>query len=137
VVSGGKPVESGYMDPYYEKMVIEAQKFQLRTIVKLLKDHNAVYCWNLGNEPDLFVNPSSDLVVEKWAADMASVIHAMDPVHPVTCGLHMASWIINNGLQVDQVFVKLDIAEMHSYPMYFLRLAREPLDTEYVLLHAR
>jgi endo-1,4-beta-mannosidase len=132
VVSGGKIVDRGYLNPFSDKKVLKAEKLQLQTVVKLLKDHPAIWCWNLGNEPDLFALPSSDSVGEKWASDMVETIHTIDPVHPVTCGLHIASLLYNNGLRLDQIFSKMDFAVMHSYPMYMLGLVRNPLDTDFV-----
>jgi endo-1,4-beta-mannosidase len=132
VVSIGKIVESGYLNPYLDEKVLSAEILQLRTVIHLLKDHPAIWCWNLGNEPDLFALPSSNLVGEKWVSDMVNIIHSIDPVHPVTCGLHIASLLYNNGLRLDQIFSKTDFAVMHSYPMYMLGLARNPLDPDYV-----
>jgi endo-1,4-beta-mannosidase len=71
-------------------------------------------------------------VGEKWALDMMETIREIDPIHPVTCGLHIASLLYNNGLRIDQIFSLADFAVMHSYPMYMLALARSPLDTEFV-----
>jgi endo-1,4-beta-mannosidase len=132
VVSDGKIVDSGYLNPFDDEIMLTAQKLQLREIVRLLKEHPAIWCWNLGNEPDLFAWPASDLVGEKWASELIDTIHEIDPVHPVTCGLHIASLLYNNGLRIDQIFAKADFAVMHSYPMYMLALARDPLDTEFV-----
>jgi endo-1,4-beta-mannosidase len=132
VVSGRKIVDSGYLNPYSDQIVLDAEKYQLRTIVQILKDHPGIGIWNLGNEPDLFAIPSSDSVGEKWVSDMVSVIHEIDTQHPVTCGLHMASLLYNNGLRVDQIFEKTDIAVMHAYPMYAEGLVNDPLDPDFV-----
>jgi len=132
VVSGGKIVDSGYLNQFSDELVIEAEKLQLRTICQLLKDHPAIWCWNLGNEPDIFSMPASDVVGEKWASDMIATIHEIDAIHPVTCGLHVTSLLYNNGLRLDQIFSKTDFAVMHSYPMYMTELTGNPLDTDYV-----
>lgn len=132
VVSAGKIVNRGYLNQYSDEMVIRAEKLQLRTVVQLLKDHPAIWCWNLGNEPDLFAWPSSDDVGEKWASDLVATIHEIDTTHPVTCGLHVTSLLYNNGLRLDQIFSKTDFAVMHSYPMYMSELTGNPLDPDYV-----
>jgi endo-1,4-beta-mannosidase len=132
VVSACRIVESGYLNPYSDEIVIDAEKLLLRRVVQLLMNHPAIWCWNLGNEPDLFAWPSSDLIGEKWASDMVEIIRTNDSVHPITCGLHVASLLYNNGLRLDQIFSKTDFAVMHFYPMYMLGLARSPLDTDYV-----
>jgi endo-1,4-beta-mannosidase len=76
--------------------------------------------------------PPSDTVGEKWAAEMVETIRSIDPVHPVTCGLHIASLLYNNGLRVDQIFSKTDFAVMHSYPMYMQGMVSDPLDPDFV-----
>jgi endo-1,4-beta-mannosidase len=132
VVSRGNIVDSGYLNQFIDEIVIEAEKLQLRTVVQLLKDHPAIWCWNLGNEPDLFVLPPSDFIGEKWASEMVRTIREIDPKHPVTCGLHVTSLLYNNGLRLDQIFSKTDFAVMHSYPMYMVELTGDPLDPDYV-----
>jgi endo-1,4-beta-mannosidase len=62
---------------------------------------------------------------------MASLIRVLDPRRPVTCGLHFASLVEDNGLRVDQVFAETDLAVMHAYPMY-VPWARTPLDPDFV-----
>jgi endo-1,4-beta-mannosidase len=132
VVSAGKIVDRGYLNQFSDEMVIEAEKLQLRTVVHLLKDHPAIWCWNLGNEPDLFALPPSDVVGERWASEMIRTIKEIDSSHSVTCGLHVTSLLYNNGLRLDQIFSKTDFAVMHSYPMYMLELTGNPLDPDYV-----
>jgi endo-1,4-beta-mannosidase len=132
VVCKRKIVETGYLNQYSDELVVNAEKLQLRTIVQGLKDHPAIWCWNLGNEPDLFAWPANDALGEKWASLMVSTIHEIDSIHPVTCGLHVTSLLYNNGLRLDQIFSEMDFAVMHSYPMYMLGLAKSPLDTDYV-----
>ena len=132
VVSGGKIVERGYRNPFSDEIVLNAERLQLRTVVQLLKDHPAIWCWNLGNEPDNFAIPESDAIGDAWIAEMVTLIRAIDPIHPVTCGLHVTSLLYNNGLRLDQVFPRLDFAVMHSYPMYLIELTGDPLDTDYV-----
>lgn len=132
VVSGGKIVNRGYLNPFDDIPLLAAEKLQLQTVVKQLKDHPAIWCWNLGNEPDLFAWPASDQVGEKWALNMMKAIREIDGDHPVTCGLHIASLLYNNGLRIDQIFSKADFAVMHAYPMYLLGLAKGPLDSNFV-----
>ncbi len=132
VVSGGKIVERGYHNPYADEGVIQAEILQLKTVIQALKDHPAIYCWNLGNEPDIFAWPASDQIGVKWAGDLVNAIHEVDTNHPMTCGLHVASLLYNNGLRVDQIFSKMDLAVMHAYPMYAVGLAKEALDVDFV-----
>jgi endo-1,4-beta-mannosidase len=131
LVSGGRIVESGYRDPYTDPVAISAEKLQLRTVVGALRDHPAIWMWNLGNEPDLFAQPATWEIGRAWVRDMVGVIREIDSQHPVTCGLHVASLIADNGLRIDKVYGETDVAVMHSYAMYS-KLARWPLDPDYV-----
>jgi endo-1,4-beta-mannosidase len=131
VVSGGKIVPSAYRNQFNDPMVIEAEKLLLTTVVTALKDHPAIWMWNLGNEPDLFAWPSDPQNGTSWVQQMVTHIKDIDPNHPVTCGLHAASLNEDNGLHINQVFAETDIAVMHSYPMY-TPVARHNLDPDYV-----
>lgn len=132
VVSAGKVVDQGYLNQFSNPIVLNAEKLQLKSVVSLLRDHPAIWCWNLGNEPDLFALPPDDLTGESWTSDMVKTIKQQDPHHPVTCGLHITSLLYNNGLRIDQIFSKTDFAVMHSYPMYMSEVTGNPLDPDFV-----
>lgn len=132
VVSGGVIVNRGILNLYSNPMVFGAQILQLRTVIKALRDHPSIWCWNLGNEPDIFAQPPSDAAGEKWAIEMVATIREIDPNHPVTCGLHLASLVNNNGLRLDRIFPQMDLAVMHTYPLYAMPLAKNPLDADFV-----
>jgi endo-1,4-beta-mannosidase len=131
VVSGNQVVQGGYRNPYHDPVALAATRLLLRTVVTALKDHPGVWMWNLGNEPDLFAWPNDDTAGQAWVREMVGLIKEIDDQHPVTCGLHAASIMENNGLRIDQVYAETDIAVMHSYPMY-TPIARQPLDPDYV-----
>src|SRR5690554_679332 len=131
VVSGGQVVASGYRNMFHDADVLEAERLLIRQVVSTFADHPAVWMWNLGNEPDLFARPASDSAGAEWVRQMTSLTHDLDPDHPVTCGLHAASLVDDNGLRVDQVFAATDVAVMHGYPMY-AEWAQGPLDPDFV-----
>jgi endo-1,4-beta-mannosidase len=91
VVSGQKPVQCGYANPFVDPVALEAAGLLLRTVVARFKDHPAIGLWNLGNEPDLFAHPPNAASGRAWAHRMTRLIHDLDLAHPVTCGLHTAS----------------------------------------------
>jgi endo-1,4-beta-mannosidase len=131
VVSGGKVVDCGYLNPYSDAVVLKAASLQLRTIVGNLKDHPAIGIWNLGNEPDIFAWPRNPAEGRAWIRRMAETIHEIDPAHPVTCGLHTDDLAVDTGLRANDVFGELDLAVMHGYPMYS-DWAAGPLDPDFV-----
>jgi endo-1,4-beta-mannosidase len=132
VVSQGKIVPGGnYRNMFSDPVALQAERLLLRTVVGALKDHPAIWMWNLGNEPDLFAWPENSAAGRAWTHEMVSLIKSIDPVHPVTVGTHGASLSQDNGLRIDTVHAETDLPVMHSYPMY-VKWSRQPLDPDYV-----
>jgi len=131
LISGGQTIQGAYRNMFHDPIALAAERLLLSTVVGLLKDHPALWMWNLGNEPDLFAWPQDAEAGRAWAIAMRDLIHSIDPVHPVTCGLHSGSLFEDNGLRIDHLYQALDVAVMHSYPMY-IPIARHPLDSDWV-----
>lgn len=131
LVSSGEVVTRGYRNPFHDAVAIAAEKLLLSTVVGTFKSHPAIGMWNLGNEPDLFAWPDSARKGKAWVHNLTQWIKHIDPHHPVTCGLHVASLLQNNNLRVHDVYGETDVAVMHAYPMY-LSWARQPLDPDLV-----
>ncbi len=131
LVSQGKVIESSYRNPYSDETALAAERLLLKTVVNRLKGHPGIWMWNLGNEPDLFAWPPSAAAGKAWVQEMVQLIKEADPEHPVTCGLHVASLLENNGLRIHDIYGQTDVAVMHGYPMYS-HVARHPLDPDFV-----
>ncbi len=131
VVSEGKITDKGYRNMFHDEQAIKAERLLLQTVVGALKDHPAVWMWNLGNEPDLFAWPNSSDEGAAWVKEMVMLIKSIDPKRPVTIGLHGDGIHRDNGLRVDKVYANTDVAVMHSYPMYS-EWSRKALDPDYV-----
>nr|HPM35192.1 glycoside hydrolase family 2 TIM barrel-domain containing protein [Spirochaetota bacterium] len=116
LVCGGQIVNSSYLNPFHNPLMISAEKKLITEVVSIFKDHSALYMWNLGNEPDLFSINNNESATD-WVKIMTEFIHSIDVRHPVTCGLHSASLSEVNSFRVDEVFAHTDIAVMHAYPM--------------------
>jgi len=131
LVSGQKIVDCGYANPYTDPEVLAAEELLLRTVVSRFKDHPAIGLWNLGNEPDLFAQPPDAATGKAWARRLADLIREIDPNHQITCGLHVPSLIVDNGLRVHDIFGEVDVPVIHGYPMY-TDWAQGPLDADFV-----
>jgi endo-1,4-beta-mannosidase len=133
VVSLGNPggFASDIHDPYSEPFVLDAERLQLRTVCRALRDHPAIWAWSLGNEPDLFARPASSAAGRAWMRELVATVREVDPDHPVLIGLHGASVHADVGLRIDHAAAETDLSIMHGYSIYD-RLARTPLDTELV-----
>ncbi len=131
VVSGGDQAAGSYRNPFVDPEALAAAELQLRTVVARLRDHPAIWAWNLGNEPDLFARPPHERVGPAWARRLFGVIHELDTRHHVTVGLHAPSLSSDNGLRVDRMFEQADVAVMHAYPIY-ANFGAQPLDPDAV-----
>jgi endo-1,4-beta-mannosidase len=131
LVSGGRVVESGYLNPFTDSVPLGAAEILLTKVVTRLQGHPGVGIWNLGNEPDLFAIPPDAAAGRAWVRNMTARIKDIDPNTPVTCGLHVPSLIMDNGLRVHDVFAETDLAVIHGYPMY-AEWAHDPLDPDFV-----
>ena len=131
VVSAGQKTDRGYRNMFHDEMALHAERLLLKTVVGALKDHPAIWMWNLGNEPDLFAWPNSSDDGAAWVRDMVGLIKSIDPNHPITIGLHGDGLHRDNGFRIDKVDAETDLAVMHSYPMY-TPWARQPLDPDFV-----
>ncbi|HLF42486.1 MAG TPA: glycoside hydrolase family 2 TIM barrel-domain containing protein [Acidimicrobiia bacterium] len=131
VVSGGQVVDSPYRNMFHDPTALDAERLMLKTVVEAYRDHDAIWMWNLGNEPDLFAHPRTATEGRAWVREMTGLIHDLDPAHPVTTGLHTASLFNDNGFRVDDVYAESDVAVMHGYPMY-VDWARGGLDPDFV-----
>jgi endo-1,4-beta-mannosidase len=131
LVSSGKPTVQGYYNMFHHEVAIQAEQLLLKTVVGLLKDHKAIWLWNLANEPDLYAWPLTSAEGAAWVKQMVDLIKSIDPNHPVTIGLHGDGLHRDNGLRIDKVYRHTDIAVMHSYPMY-TPWARKSLDPDFV-----
>lgn len=96
---------------------LSAERLLITTVVGEFADHHTIWMWNLGNEPHLFAHPDTASAGRHWVSEMSGLVRSLDPLHPVTTGLHVASLLEDNGLRVDQVFAEGDLAVMHGYPM--------------------
>lgn len=129
VVSAGNIVGSGYRNPYTDPAALDAQRLLIRTVVGALRDHPAIWLWNLGNEPDVFASPPDAESGPHWAKLLIETIRELDERHPITCGLHLGNLVRDNGLRIDRIFGIADVATTHPYPMY-TDWADGPLDPD-------
>lgn len=131
VVSGERVVNCGYTNPFTNTVALHAAELLVKTVVSHFKNHPAIGLWNLGNEPDLFLRPPGAKDGHAWVKKMTSLIHEIDPNHPVTCGLHVPNLIEDNGFRIHEIFTEVDIPVIHGYPMY-VDWSRFPLDHDFI-----
>lgn len=87
VISGGNLDAGPYRNPWVDPMALDAAEMLLREVVSRLRDHVAVWAWNLGNEPDNFALPPDAVAGPAWAHRMFGAIRDLDPrgTEPSVC----------------------------------------------------
>lgn len=131
VVSGGKIVNCGHLNPYIDEVALAAEELLLHTVVGRFAGHPAIGLWNLGNEPDLFAKPPSAAAGRAWARRMVAAIRTHDARTPITCGLHVPDLTEDLGLRANDIFAEVDLPAIHGYPMY-ANWSTGPLDSDFV-----
>ena len=74
---------------YRDRAAVEQQQAQVRDIVLRYKDHPALLCWAVGNEPNLAAKNNWAL----WPAlnELVVMVQELDPNHPVTIPVYPSS----------------------------------------------
>ncbi|NRD21839.1 cellulase family glycosylhydrolase [Winogradskyella litoriviva] len=78
------------------------------TIVRTVKDHNALLAWDIKNEPNLDFESRQKAVVIAWLDNMIDLVKSVDNVHPVTIG-----W--SNTQSASILKDKVDFVSFHYY----------------------
>ncbi|MGN0190887.1 MAG: glycoside hydrolase family 2 TIM barrel-domain containing protein [Candidatus Cryptobacteroides sp.] len=89
---------------------VEAQKENIRALVRKFRNHPSVMCWSIGNEAEsMYTN------LNLWTAvnDIAAMIHEEDPCHPVTTAL--ASSNVTTVSKIVEMAPELDFLCINSY----------------------
>ncbi|PRP66228.1 glycoside hydrolase family 2 TIM barrel-domain containing protein [Nonlabens agnitus] len=75
----------------------------LKNIVDHMKDHPAVYAWDIKNEPDLDYDSREKRKVNAWLSQTITRLKELDSIHPVTIGWSTAAAAVELEDQVDLV----------------------------------
>lgn len=88
----------------------------LKGIVSSVKDHPAVLCWDIKNEPDLdFKNRGKDRVLS-WLSQTIKALKQLDSLHPVTIGWssHKAALNLKDDVDFISYHYYQDLEELSS-----------------------
>jgi len=129
--SGGELVDRGALNIYEDSKIIEAEKVLIEEVVSEIGDSKAIHSWDISNEIDNVLIPSSPEVASRWTKLITSVIKRSDPHHrPVTFGTHQEDIEFDKGFRIPVVSPHLDYLSMHAYSVY--SPFTDPLDTYFV-----
>lgn len=118
LISAGETRKTGIRDIFEDELMLVAEAFQIRSVVSALKDHTALFAWDLANEMDNVFMPRSAEAGRRWAYLLSEEIRKIDPVHPVTCGLHSEVLEGDKHVRPQDMAQANDFLSMHGYPLY-------------------
>ena len=116
-------------DIYSDPLIIKAQKLLIKELVGNFK--NLVYSWDIANEIDNVLIPSSTNKFNNWVSFISSEIKEIDKNALVTLGTHSQNLEKNVNVNLKDLSRYLDYISMHGYPIYS-SLATHHLDDNYV-----
>ncbi len=126
-VSGGQVVQRCIRNWYVDEDVARSQGLLAREVASALREHPALWGWDLGNEASNCVVPPTREDGLRWLEDIANSIRAVDPSHPITIGLHMEDLEEDRRIGPAEAARVCDFLCMHGYPVY-ANWARGPED---------
>ena len=129
IISKGRRVSGGYRDPCVDPMARKAALRLIRAIARTLADHQAVWAYDLGNEPDRFARHVDPASLRDWYVELAQALRSLDDKHAITCGLCATSLVSNHASRVDDAFVSSTFASI-QVNLSALALARNALDAD-------
>lgn len=118
LISAGEVVKVGIRDIFEDELMLEAQLFQIRSVVSALKDYTALFAWDLANEMDNVFVPRSPEVGRRWANLLSEEIRKIDSIHSITCGLHSEVLEGDKHLRPQAMAQANDFLSMHGYALY-------------------
>jgi hypothetical protein len=98
---------------YSDAARVEAQRRQIRQIVEKYRNHPALLAWAIGNELEIRTTPEQRAVLWKEVNQVAKMIHAIDPNHPVITPVGDAYRRMLS--ELNQYAPDLDAAGLNSY----------------------
>ena len=97
---------------YYDPVLVRAQRERVRQQVLRYRRHPALLMWNVGNE--LEYSATGPRVFEA-VNEIARMIHALDPYHPVTISVSLGNDFVKRAAQLQQIAPAVDILSINTY----------------------
>lgn len=122
-----------YTDPV---AILFEQRF-IRGMVTRLRDHKAIYAWDLGNECNCLGEAENNDVATNWTLTVSNAIRACDNTRPVVSGMHSLSPGKNNGVwTVSGQAEACDVLTTHPYPYWCQFTDRDKIGSMRTAIHA-
>lgn len=117
-ITGGKRRNNCVKNFYHERELREYQRILIKSVAGALKEHEAVWAWDLGNENSNYVIPIDNISAVNWLKEMTYELKCLDERVPVTLGLHQEDLEEDRNMGPGETAEHCDILSIHGYPAY-------------------
>lgn len=128
-ISKGRSVPFGIGD-FYKGPLLDAQELHVRAVGRMLRDHPALWMWDLSNEFSNLREPAEPGDAANWSHVLSEALHE-ESGKPVTAGTHGEDLERDRGIRLSSLCAPFEVANMHGYSVYS-SFSRGRLDEEVV-----
>jgi endo-1,4-beta-mannosidase len=129
-IAGGTVVDRAIGDFYANPELLRAQLFFAQRIGERVRDHPALFAWDLGNEFSNLRPASAPSDAAHWSARLTDALMEASGVGAAG-GMHGEDLTEDRGLRPSSIAAPWPFAMMHGYSVYSA-FARDRLDTNVV-----
>ncbi len=129
-MAGGRIVPYGIGNFYTNARLVAAQTFLARTLGERVRNHPAMYAWDLGNEFSNLREPDSPADAARWSATLSETLENASGFG-ATGGMHGEDLERDRHIRPSSIAAPWAFATMHGYSVYSA-FARGRLDTNVV-----
>jgi endo-1,4-beta-mannosidase len=129
-IAGGAVVDCGIGDFYADPDLLRAQTFFARRVAERVRDHPALFAWDLGNEFSNLREPAAPRDAAEWSARLSDALREASGAG-VSGGMHCEDLDSDRHLRPSSVALPWAFATMHGYSVYS-PFARDRLDPNVV-----
>ncbi len=115
---------------FYTGSLLESQLYHVREVGAALREHPAVYAWDLGNEFSNLREPACVNDAREWSKRLSHEVERSSG-HPVTGGIHGEDLTRERNIRPSWISEPWAFATMHGYSVYS-DFARGRLDADVV-----
>ena len=129
-IAGGAVVDRAIGDFYANPELLRAQVFFAQRIGERLRDHPALFAWDLGNEFSNLREPATAHDAAEWSARLSETLLEASGVG-ASAGMHGEDFDHDRRLRPSSIARPWPFATMHGYSVYSA-FTRDRLDTNVV-----
>ncbi len=129
-IARGEVSEHGIGDFYANPELLRAQVHFARRVGERLRDHSALFLWDIGNEFSNLRVPASPDDAADWSARLCDALLESSGVG-ATGGMHAEDLELDRHIRPSSIAQRWTIASMHGYAVY-CSFARDRLDVNVV-----